>query len=75
MNSTCWILDLIVKLYYRDAFLIDRDAEYIDHDTLRCIFNRKSRTYCIWLVEVLTKYQDFPALCAAGVSLPHWAQS
>ena len=32
MNSTCWILDLIVKLYYRDALLIDHDAEYIDRD-------------------------------------------
>ena len=34
MNSTCWILNLIVKLYYCDALLIDRDAEYIDRDTL-----------------------------------------
>ena len=33
MNSTCWVLDLIVKLYYCDAVLIDRDAEYIDRDT------------------------------------------
>ena len=32
MYSTCWILDLIVKLYYCDTSLIDRDAEYIDHD-------------------------------------------